>query len=76
MSLEWKIDMSAFVYLKFPYGINVECELGGTETEQKNQLGKQNFLILKKILATENNAVHWGNGNGKLGSFIVGKLGS
>lgn len=76
MSLEWKIDMSGFVYLKFPYGINVECELGGTETERRNQLGKQNFLIKKKILATENNAVHWDNGNGKLGSFIVGKLGS
>lgn len=45
MSLEWKIDMPGFVYLKSPYGIKVECELGGTETEQRNQLGKQSFLI-------------------------------
>lgn len=48
MSLEWKIDMPGFVYLKSPYGIKVECELGGTETEQRNQLGKQSFLIKKK----------------------------
>lgn len=49
MSLEQKIDMAGFVYLKFPYGINVECELGGTETEQRNQLGKQSFLIKKNL---------------------------
>lgn len=35
VSLEWKIDMSGFVYLKSPYGINIQCELGGTETESK-----------------------------------------
>lgn len=49
ISLEWKIDMPGFVYLKFPYGVNVECELGVTETEQRNQLGKQSFLIKKNL---------------------------
>lgn len=35
MSFEQKIDRFGFVYLKFPYGIIVECELGGTETKNK-----------------------------------------
>lgn len=35
MSFEATIGMFGFVYLKSPCEINVECELGGTETGNK-----------------------------------------
>lgn len=35
MSSEQKIDVFGFVYLKFPYGANVEFELGRIETRSK-----------------------------------------
>lgn len=48
MFFEQKIDRFGFVYLKFFYGIIVECELGGIEIKNKG-INQGSIVVFKNL---------------------------